>query len=102
VARACAAANHRNPEDVMRGIGRWLAMAAVVGTAGCSPGLLSGGMTVAPSCGAMQARAYHTTSQFTTRQRVAAIQARYSMAYLGAQRGNTQGWRGLASGECSR
>jgi hypothetical protein len=85
----------------MRGIGRWLAVAAVVGTAGCSPGLLSGGMQLNPGCGVAQARAYHTTSQFTVRQKVSAIQARYSPSYRYSAAGmGTQGWKALASGEC--
>ncbi len=85
----------------MRRIGRWLAMAAVIGTAGCSPGLLSGGLQLNPGCGAMQARSYHTTSQFTVRQKVSAIQARYSPSYRYSAAGlGSNGWKSLASGEC--
>jgi hypothetical protein len=87
----------------MRRIGRWLAVAAAVGTAGCSPGLLSGGMQLNPGCGAMQARSYHTTSQFTARQKVAAIQARYSPAYrYSAASLGSSSWKSLSSGECRR
>ena len=82
-------------------LGRWLAVAAAVGTAGCSPGLLSGGMQLNPGCGVAQARSYHLTSQFTVRQKVSAIQARYSPAYrYSAATMGTQGWKALASGEC--
>ena len=86
----------------MRRWGKWLVVAVVVGTAGCSPGLLSGGMRLNPGCGAMQARAYHTTSQFTARQRVAAIQARYTphYQYARASLGSHKGWKSLSSGEC--
>ncbi|HET7464407.1 MAG TPA: hypothetical protein VFJ82_24320 [Longimicrobium sp.] len=85
----------------MRGIGRWLAVAAMVGTAGCSPGLLSGGMRVTPGCGAMQARSYHVTNQWATRQKVSAIQSRYSPSYRYSAAGlGSNGWKSLASGEC--
>jgi hypothetical protein len=85
----------------MRRIGRCVALVAVIGTSACSPGLLSGGMRLNPGCGAAQARSYHTTSQFTARQRVAAIQARYSPAYrYSAASLGSQGWKSLASGEC--
>lgn len=86
----------------MRRIGRWLAVAVVAaGTAGCSPGLVSGGMRLNPGCGAMQARAHHTTSQFTVRQKVGAIQARYSPSfrYTSASLGSSS-WKSLSSGEC--
>ena len=83
----------------MRRIGGWLAVAAAVGTAACSPGLLSGGLRVNPGCGAVQARSYHTTSQFTVRQKVSAIQARYSPSYRYAV-ASPQSWQSLSSGEC--
>ena len=87
----------------MRWIGGVAALVAVAGTAACSPGLLSGGMQLNPGCGAMQARSYHTTSQFTARQKVAAIQARYSPAYrYSAASVGSGGWKSLASGECRR
>jgi len=86
----------------MRGMGRWLAMAAVaLGTAGCSPGLLSGGMRVNPGCGVAQARSYHQTQQWATRQKVSAIQARFSPSYRFTTAGlGSNGWKSLASGEC--
>jgi len=86
---------------MMRGLGRWLAVGAAVATVGCSPGLLSGGMRVNPGCGAMQARSYHVTSQFQTRQRVSAIQSRYTPSYrYAAATMSSNGWKSLASGEC--
>lgn len=88
----------------MRRWGKWLAVAVVAaGTAGCSPGLLSGGLQLNPGCGAMQARSYHTTSQFTARQRVAAIQARYSPGYQYSRASASvsgKSWKSLSSGEC--
>jgi hypothetical protein len=87
----------------MRGMGRWLAVAVVAaGTAGCSPGLMSSGVQLNPGCGAMQARAHHTTSQFTVRQKVGAIQARYSPSfrYTSASLGSSSSWKSLSSGEC--
>jgi len=87
----------------MRSFGRCVALVAVMGTAACSPGLLSGGMQLNPGCGAAQARAYHTTSQFTVRQNVAAIHARYSpAARYAASNLSSQGWKSLSSGECRR
>ena len=58
-------------------------------------------MRLNPGCGAMQARSYHVTSQFQARQKVSAIQARYSPSYRYQAAGlSSDGWRSLASGEC--
>ena len=85
----------------MRRIGGFLAVGAVLlGASGCAPML--NGLSFNPGCSAMQARAYHTTSQFTSRQRVSAIQSRYSYrsaAYDGPLR-RQAGWKSLSSGEC--
>ncbi|HSU16506.1 hypothetical protein [Longimicrobium sp.] len=85
----------------MRRIGGFLAVGAVMLSASsCAP--MMNGLSFSPGCSAMQARAYHTTSQFTSRQRVSAIQSRYSNTsrnYAGPIRG-AQGWNSLASGEC--
>ncbi|HYH81609.1 MAG TPA: hypothetical protein VEX86_17520 [Longimicrobium sp.] len=83
----------------MRRIGRWLAVVAAVGTAGCSPGLLSGGMRVNPGCSGMQAYRYQTTSQFTVRQKVSAIQSRYSPSYSYMVK-SPMTWKSASSGEC--
>ncbi|HEX8244690.1 MAG TPA: hypothetical protein VF541_14385 [Longimicrobium sp.] len=87
----------------MRRIGGFLAAGAVLLAAqGCAPMMSGFGFNVAPGCGAVQARSYHTTSQFTARQRVSAIQSRYSNTsakYSGPIR-DSQGWSALASGEC--
>lgn len=86
----------------MRRIGGFLAVGTVaLAASGCAPMLSGFGFNAAPGCGAMQARAYHTTSQFTARQRVSAIQSRYSASarYVGPIR-ESQGWTSLASGEC--
>lgn len=87
----------------MRRVGKWLAVAvAVAGTAGCSPGLLSGGMQLNPGCGAMQARSHNSTAQwYAGRQQVAAIQSRYSPGYQYARASvSSKGWKSLSSGEC--
>lgn len=86
----------------MRGMGRWLAVAvAAAGTAGCSPGLMSSGVRLNPGCGAMQARAYHNTSHFAARQKVAAIQMRYTPSYRYSSASiGSNGWKSLSSGEC--
>jgi hypothetical protein len=84
----------------MRKIGGFLAVGVVaMAASGCAP-MLSG-LSLNPGCSAMQARAYHTTSQFQVRQQVSAIQARYSYSarYAGPIR-KAQGWQSLAAGEC--
>jgi hypothetical protein len=87
----------------MRRTGGFLAMAAVtLAASACAP--MFNGVSVAPGCGYMQARSYHSTSTsfFNSQQRVSAIQSRYntrSASYAGPIRG-AQGWRSLASGEC--
>ena len=85
----------------MRGIGGFLAVGAVLlGASGCAP-MLSG-VSFTPGCSAMQAHAYHTTSQFASRQQVSAIQSRYSLqarSFPGPIR-QAEGWKSLASGEC--
>jgi hypothetical protein len=85
----------------MRGIGGFLAVGAVLlGASGCAPML--NGLSFNPGCSSMQARAYHTTSQFTSKQRVSAVQARYSLqarSYPGPIR-QAEGWKSLSSGEC--
>jgi hypothetical protein len=74
--------------------------AVLLGASGCAP-MLSG-LSFNPGCSSMQARAYHTTSQFASRQRVGAMQSRYSLqarSYPGPIR-QAEGWKSLSSGEC--
>ena len=83
----------------MRAIrGLVLAAGSTVGSGGCATLPMTMQGAYRPACTPMQARAYRTTSIFQTRQRVAQIQAKYSIARISNV--GAAGWRAASSGEC--
>ena len=78
------------------------AVAAAVTLGGCAPGFHFGGspqVGFRGGCSQITHQAYRTTSIFQTRQKVAAIQSRFSLGARYAP-ASTQGWKSIASGEC--
>ena len=80
------------------------ALAAVTGLAGCAQAFGPGGLMVR-SCSGPQvfSTTYRTTNVVAAKQRVAAVQSRFSpSARYVARSGSTEGWKSAASGECRR
>jgi hypothetical protein len=82
---------------------RRFCMAAMAGAValtagGCAPLISATSFNFQPSCSPMQASAYKTTSIMQTRNRVAQIQARYSLSHSATSYGVVS--KSLVSGEC--
>ena len=68
---------------------------AVVGLSGCAPGFVGPVSFRFNSCAPMQRQSYMTSSFYSSKQRIAAVQSRFSTA--GPSRRNSEQ---LVSGEC--